>query len=174
MKKFSYALLATLITVSTAFAYFAGAWKVKGDDYEVRFVGGNIKGTIKGLKTDIVFDKDHPEQAKLSASIDATTLATGFFIKTNHAKDALGADENPLIKFVSTSVTKSGNGYIATGKLTLRGTTKPAAIHFTFDDKGNDGVFKGELKVIPKDFNITRMGTPDEVMVYLNVPVTKA
>ncbi|RKR83525.1 polyisoprenoid-binding protein YceI [Mucilaginibacter gracilis] len=148
-------------------------WKVKGDEAVVEFTGGKISGSFKGLKADIVFDKEHPEQAKISASIEVPTIATGFFLKNSHAKDALGADEHPQIKFSSTSVSKAGDAYLAKGNLTMKGATKPVTIRFTFDDKGNQGVFKGSFKVIPKEFGVDRAGTPDEVTVNLTVPVTK-
>ena len=163
---------------AAAFGLFAftliSNWKVKSDESEITFTSKKINGSFKGLKAEIVFDKEHPEEAKFSASIDAPSLATGFFLKNMHAKDALGVDQYPLIKFVSTSVSKNADGYLAKGNLTMKGVTKPATIHFTFEDKGNQGVFKGTFKVIPKEFGIDRSGTPDEVMVSLVVPVTKS
>lgn len=156
----------------SAFVAASGNWKVKGS-YEVKFENGAIHGTFTGLKTDIDFDKAHPEQAKISASIDATSLSTGFFIKTSHAKEAIEADKYPVISFVSTAVSKSGSGYQAAGKLTLKGITKPLSMHFTFDDKGNEGLFKGNFKIVPKEFDITKNGTPDNLIITLTVPVSK-
>lgn len=173
MSKKLYPYIAALIIALSAFAVVITAWKVKSDEAVVEFTGGNIHGTIKGLKAEIEFDKENPEAAKISATIDATSLATGFFIKTMHAKDALGADNFPTVKFVSSSVSKNGNAFIAKGELTLKGATKPATIHFTFEEKGNQGVFKGSMKMIPKDFGINRNGTPPEVTISLTVPVTK-
>jgi polyisoprenoid-binding protein YceI len=173
MKRIIYPALFAVIISMSAFAYFLSDWKVKGDA-SVKFTSGRINGSFQGLKADIQFDKNQPEQAKISATIDATSIATGFFLKTDHAKDALGTDKFSTIKFVSTSVSKDGSGYIGKGNLTMKGTTKPATIHFTFDDKGNEGVFKGEFKVIPKDFGIDRSGTPDEVTIDLVVPVAKS
>lgn len=154
-------------------AFIITGWKVKNDGYTVKFSGGSIHGEFKGLKTDIVFDPAYPDQAKISASIDVNSISTGFFIKNSHAKSALDADKYPAISFASTTVSKSGNAYQAVGKLTLKGITKPVTIHFTFDNKGSEGVFKGDFKIIPKDFNITRSGTPDELIISLNVPVVK-
>ena len=171
MKKIMYPVLIALIVSFSAFIA-STTWKVK-EPYEVKFAKGKIHGEFQGLKANIQFDKTHPEDAKISASIDVSTLSTGFFIKTMHAKDALDADHYPTISFASTSVSKSNNGYDANGKLTLKGVTKPVIIHFTFDDKGNEGVFNGNFKIIPKDFNITKNGTPDDLQIMLNVPVTK-
>ncbi len=173
MKKSMYAAIVAAIISLSAFALIMTNWKIKSDESEIKFSAGRINGSFKGLKADILFDKEHPEQAKFSASIDASSIATGFFLKNSHAKDALGVDEYPAIKFVSTSVSRNGGAYLAKGNLTMKGITRPATIDFTFDDKGNEGVFKGNLKVIPKDFGINRNGTPKAVMVRLVVPVTK-
>jgi len=173
MKKIIYLLLGAIIISLSAFA-LAANWKVSGDQYEVKFSGGRIEGTFKSLKADIQFDKAHPEQAKISATVDANSVSTGFFLKNSHTKDAIDADKYPTITFVSTSVTKNGNAYQAAGKLTLKGVTKPVTIHFTFEDKGNGGVFKGDFKVIPKEFNITKNGSPDELTISLTVPVAKS
>lgn len=174
MKTIKYPAIAAVIISLLAFTIIMANWKVKEDEAVVKFSSGKIKGSFKGLKADIVFDKEHPEQAKFSASIDATSIATGFFLKNSHAKNALGVDKYPTIKFVSTSVNKSEDAYLAKGNLTMKGISKPATIHFTFDEKGNEGVFKGDFKVIPKDYGIDRSGTPPQVMVNLTVPVTKS
>ena len=172
--KIIYPAIGLVVVSLIAFTVIATSWKVRGDESVVKFSSGKINGSFKGLKADIVFDKEHPEQAKISASIETPTIATGFFLNNSHAKDALGVDKYPTIKFVSTSVSGNAQAYLAKGNLTMKGITKPATINFTFDDKGNQGVFKGNFEVIPKDYGIDRSGTPDKVMVNLVVPVTKS
>jgi len=174
MKKIMYPVIMLLVVSISAFTLTAlTTYKVK-TPYEVKFSGGRIHGIFETLKANIQFDKANPESSKISASIEVESIATGFFIKNNHAKDALDAEKYPNISFTSTSVSKSGSAYLAAGNLTMKGVTKPVTIHFTFTDKGNDGLFKGSFKVIPKEFNITRSGTPDELTIDLTVPVTKS
>lgn len=173
MQKLITPVLCMLMISLQAFVVL-NVWKVKESEASVKFSSGKINGSFKGLKADINFNKEHPEQGKISASIESGSIATGFFLKTNHAKDALGSDKYPLIKFVSTSVAKSGNRYITKGNLTLKGVTKPASINFTFEEKGKDGIFKGKMTVSPKDFGINRSGTPEKVAVELLVPVTSS
>jgi polyisoprenoid-binding protein YceI len=156
-----------------AFTFAMVNWKVNSGAAEVKFTSEKIDGSFTGLKASIVFDEQHPEVAKLSATIDATSVATGFFLKSMHARDALGSDTYPTIKFESTAVSKSGNRYIAKGNLTLKGTTRPEVINFTFTNKGGHGVFKGNMTVVPREFGLNRNGTPDKVMVTLTVPVNK-
>ena len=173
MKKMIYPAMVIIVAGLLAFTLAAVNWKVKSGEAEVKFTSEKIDGSFSGLKASIVFDEQHPEAAKISASIDATSVATGFFLKNMHAKDALGIDSYPTIKFESTSVSKSGNGYQAKGNLTMKGKTRPEVINFTFSNKGSGGVFKGRMTVVPREFGLTRNGTPDKVMVTLNVPVNK-
>jgi len=171
MKKIMCMVLAALVIGLSAFIALTN-WKVK-EPYEVKFSGGKIHGEFKGLKARIQFDPTHPEESKISASIDINTIATGFFLKNSHAKDALDVDKYPTISFNSTAVSKNGNGYKSIGQLTLRGVTKPVTIYFTFEGSGRDWIFKGSFKFAPRSFNITHNGTPDELTILLNVPVTQ-
>ena len=174
MKKASFLLFCALLLVCTsAFVLIINNWRIKPNEASVKFNSGKINGSFSGLRASISFDKEHPETGKISASIDVPSIATGFFLKNNHAKDALGADTYPTIKFASASVIKEGHAYATKGALTMKGVTKPVTIHFTFDENGDGGLFKGEFKVIPREFGITRNGTPDEVTVHLVVPVTQ-
>ena len=173
MKKFIYPAAAVAIASLLAVAAATINWKVDSDKAEVKFTSEKFGGSFSGLKASISFDEEHPEEAKLSASIDATSIATGFFLKNMHAKDALGVDNYPLIKFESSSVSKTGSGYVAKGNLTLKGASRPMSIYFTFTGKGSQAVFKGSMTVLPKDFGIDRYGTPQKVVVSLVVPVSK-
>jgi polyisoprenoid-binding protein YceI len=172
MKKIIYPAAVFIIGL-LAFSLAVTNWKVKPGGAVIKFTSGKINGSFSGLKASILFDPRHPEQAKISASVDATSIATGFFLKNSHAKDALGVDQHPAIKFVSGYVSKNGNAYVAKGTLTLRGVSRPAAIYFTFSDKGSQGVFSGNMKVAPRQFGIDHAGTPQTVMVTLTVPASK-
>jgi polyisoprenoid-binding protein YceI len=171
MKKIMCMVLAALVISLSAFIALTN-WKVK-EPYEVKFSGGKIHGEFKGLKANIQFDKAHPEASRISASIDVNTIATGFFLKNSHAKDALDAGKYPVISFRSTTVSKNRSGYKTTGNLTLKGVTRPVTIYFTFEDHGRSGVFRGSFKFAPKSFSITHDGTPDELTILLTVPVTQ-
>jgi polyisoprenoid-binding protein YceI len=150
-------------------------WKVKPDSYSVEFDGGKVKGAIKGLKAEILFDEANPSNSKISASVDATTINTGNGMLNKHAmsETAIDAEKYPTIAFVSESVSGSKGNYTAIGKLTLKGITKEVKLPFTFENKGAEGLFKGSFTVMTKDFKITRAGSPESVVVTLTIPVTK-
>lgn len=153
-------------------------WKAK-EEYSIQF----DKISFRGLKASILFDEANPQKAKISAFIDPRTIETGIGLKNKHAREALDTDKYPAIIFTSTSVKSLGNSrYEATGNLTIKGITKEIKMPFAFDSKKNliDKVpfvlaetFSGVITIVPKDFNITRMGTPDVVSVQITVPVTK-
>jgi polyisoprenoid-binding protein YceI len=177
MKKINYYTFLTALFISlSAFTYITSSdWKVRENEYEVKFSGSKVSGNFKGLKANIQFDEMHPETSKISATIDATSVSTGFFLKTSHVKaeDALGVDKYPLIQFVSESVARKGDLYQAIGKLTIKGITKEAKIDFTCIGARGERTFNGRFTVTPKEFNITRTGTPEQVTISLKIPVTR-
>ena len=149
-------------------------WKVTHENYAIEITGTKIQGSFTGLKAEIYFDPVHPQLSRFSASIDARTLNTGFFVKTMHAlsRKALDAKNYPLIQFQSDTVVKKGNFYEAGGTLTLKGVSKGVMISFTYTGDQTEGVFKGHFKVNPRDHHLTRHGVPDEITVELEIPVS--
>ena len=164
-------ITATTILFASAFTVIQSVnWKIK-EDYSVKFTGKKVDGIFKGLKADINFNESDLGKSKISASIDATTANTGSGMMNKHAKseDGLNAAKFPIINFESTSIAKTASGFEAVGKLTLKGITKDIKFPFTFTNQ----TFNGKFTVAPKDYDVTRGGTPDEITIELNIPVTK-
>lgn len=149
-------------------------WKLKEDTYSIKFNGLKVDGDLKGLKTTIIFDESHIENSKLTATLDANTINTGNWLKNRHAKseDGLHVEDFPIIKFESTKITMTAEGYNAAGQLTIKGITKTTNLPFTFLNKGSEAVFKGKIKLAPRDYNIIKYGTPEIIEVEIVVPVT--
>ena len=108
MKKLIYpALIATVITTSAFTVATSNKWTVKEGSYIVKFnskKGKDFGGIFKGLKSDIQFDETNLSVSKISASIDAASVNTGNGMRNKHAKQGLGAEQFPTIKFESTSI----------------------------------------------------------------------
>ena len=181
MNKIKLLISAITISLASSFTVFQIVnWKIKSD-YSVKCSIGMNGSTFSGLNAVILFNEEDPERSKITASIDATTINTGNVEMNEHAKEALNTLLFPVITFVSTSITKTNNGYEASGNLTLKGVTKPIKIPFYFDSKKASAlfpftakeIFKGVITITPKDFSITRKGTPDLVTIELTIPVTK-
>ena len=169
--------LSVLVFAVSAFTVFQFVnWKVK-DGYSVMWDGA----AFKDLRAAIIFDEANPGRSRITASVDARTVNTGNSLKDAHIKEALAADKFPFITFASTAIAKNGNGYEATGKLTIKGVTKEIRLPFVFDSKKATDqfpffpkeTFSGKLIIVPKDFNITMTGAPALVVIELVIPVTK-
>ena len=171
--------MAIVLLCTSAFAIInAVKWKPE-TDYSVKV----SMGSFKGLDALISFDEVNPEKSRIVASIDATTFETRNSLMTSHAKEKEGlyTERYKLITFVSTSVKRiDGNKYEATGNLSLKGIMKEIKMSFTFDSKNNvmdrfpmvpKETFAGKIIINPKDFNITRDGTPPTVVIDLLIPV---
>jgi polyisoprenoid-binding protein YceI len=169
----------TAILLASAFTIIKSVnWKVK-DDYSVKFYAG----TFGGLKATILFDEANPEKSTITASIDAGSVNTGNGVMNAHAKEkeALYTAKFPVITFVSTAIKKTSSGYEATGNLTLKGITKEIKLPFNFNSKKTSDKFpfvmkenfNGAFTIVTKDFNVTREGTPAQVRVELDIPVTQ-
>jgi len=175
-------LAATVIALLPAFtAITVMSWKVRSD-YSVK----TTIGSFKGLKANIQFDEEHPERSTIKAFIDAASVNTGNGMMDEHAREktALYTDLYRVISFVSTSVKRTGKTgqYEATGNLTIKGVTRQIKIPFVFDSKKDHNdlfpftpklTFRGSFGIVPKDYNITRPGTPEWLTVDLEIPVTK-
>lgn len=176
MKKLTLILAVFTVLAFSAFTVMESVnYKIKEDAYTVKFVGGKVEGVIKGLKATIQFDEASPEKSKITATLDVKTINTGNGMMNKHAKaeDALDAEKYGSIAFEATTVSKNGTGYMAKGKLSMKGVTKEVVMPFTFVNKGTEAIFNGKLSIVPKDYNITRGGTPDNLDIQINVPVSK-
>ncbi|MGD8324672.1 MAG: YceI family protein, partial [Gammaproteobacteria bacterium] len=95
--------------------------------------GGSIVGTVQ---TDSVNTRDYDR--------DSTLTDGDWFDSSNY----------PEATFESTSISADGEGgYVAAGTLTLKGTSKPATMNFTFDAGDTSAEFAATMKVNRFDFN---------------------
>ena len=181
MNKLKLLIASVIILLASSFTVLLTVnWKIK-KEYSVKCSIGKDGSTFTGLNAVILFDEENPERSKITASIDATTINTGNNEMNAHAKEALNTALFPVITFVSTSITKTISGYEAIGNLTLKGITKTIKFPFYFDSKKTLALFpfipketfNGSFTIFPKDFSITRKGTPDQVTISITIPVTK-
>lgn len=173
MKKTVITVAVGLLFLASAFTFITGNWSVKDENYTIKFTSSKMDGTFKGLKSDLTFDENNLATSKLTATIDAATVKTGNSWRDKHARQSLDTEKYPTIKFESESIVKSGNGYIALGKLFLKDAIKAIKIPFTFTRNSSGGVFEGAFTIKPEEYNVTKMGTPEEVTIQLSIPVTK-
>jgi polyisoprenoid-binding protein YceI len=173
MRKHFYFFAAIAIMAVCSFTAFQSAELKIADNYSVKFNGGDPSGEFKGLKGTINFDPANPGAAKFDVTIDVATINTGNGMKNTHAKSEkwLDAVKYPVIRFTSTTVAKTANGFEAKGTLDMHGVQKEVVLPFTFADN----VFTGTLEVNRLDYNVNtaepKHGAAD-FKIAITVPVT--
>jgi polyisoprenoid-binding protein YceI len=93
---------------------------------------GNVTGSA-------VFDGEDLSSIKVSVTIAADSVYTGFTPLDNHLKNAdfFEVDKYPTITFESTGVRRSGvSSIVMTGDLTIKDTTKPVELDVTLNHIG--------------------------------------
>ena len=178
MKNLKYILITALIMqIGIVKNASAQTWQI-GTNYSVQFSLDQANGIFRGMKGDIVFNEQNPNNAKFNVDIDASSLNTGNALMNKHAKsdEWLDATKYPTIKFVSKKINKSGASYLVTGDLSLHGVTKEIAIPFTFKKDGGSASFIGNFNINRSDFKVGKPGgeVAESIKINFTVPVNKA
>ncbi|MCE6990022.1 YceI family protein [Dyadobacter sp. CY323] len=168
-------LLLILSTIAFSFTILViKTWKI-ADGYIIRFDGKYAHGTFEKLSGDIQFDPENPLNAKFDVSVDVNSINTGIELKNKHAKSEkwFDAAQFPVIRFVSTNVSKLDSGYVVNGELEMHGIRKPVSIPFLFKESEGKSLFQGTFKVNRGDFGIgkTTGKESDSTSVEVSVPV---
>ncbi|MFB2119836.1 YceI family protein [Parapedobacter sp. 2B3] len=176
MKGAYYASGIILIVLLSAFAAaYVSNWRVKEDEYAIKFRTKGASGTLSGLQGVIDFDTADLKSSHFDVTVAVNTIKTGIWLKNRHAKaaDFLDAERYPTIRFASSAITPSKNGFVADGALTIKDVSKNVSIPFTFDHTGNEGVFRGNFELDRKDYNLEKNRVGETIQIELVVPVRK-
>lgn len=163
MKKLSY-VQPLLLAAGLAFGAgaFAAEWKVVPETSSVTFVGAQqgtkFNGRFQTFTAKINLDAADPTKGSIVGTVDTSTVNT-----RDHDRDAallekdwFNTKEFPEARFESQKISRAADGsYEAAGQLTLKGTTKPAVMKFTFTSADKAAAqFAGNLLINRFDFNI--------------------
>ena len=139
------------------FAALSAAPEIDRENSKVTFEIGNIgintvRGSFGGMTGDIRFDPQDPGDAIFDVCIDASTIDTGIGLRDRDLQKEkfFHVERYPEICFVSVSVRREGDGYVATGELTMAGVTRTEEIPFTFVE----GTFEGTFTVNRFDYSV--------------------
>jgi len=102
-------------------------------------------------------------QSSGTATIDLGSITTNNEQRDAHLRSAdfFDADANPKMTFQSTGLRKSGDGFVATGDLTIRGITKPVELEVEVNGFGPDPYggtragFTASGQINRSDFGVT-------------------
>jgi polyisoprenoid-binding protein YceI len=113
-------------------------------EYAVKNMGVKSVGRFDNVSAYVKFDENNLGASSISATIQTSSFNSGITMRDNHlkAKEYFDVASFPTITLVSTQIVKSGNGYLGTFNLTIKGTTKSVQIPFTVVKNGNELVLK--------------------------------
>ena len=178
MKRLNYLFAAFAIISVSAFSVIKSQdWKIS-EDYSIKFTSKDPSGVFRGLKGNVSFDEKNLATSKFDVTIDVASINTGNGMKNTHAKSDkwFDAEKYPVIKFTSSEITSTANGYQAKGTLEIHGVKKDIVLPFTFQKTDNGGVFNSSFDINRLDYNINT-AEPNHgasvVTVDISVPVTK-
>jgi polyisoprenoid-binding protein YceI len=119
-------------------------------EYAVKNAGVKSTGRFDKASATVKFDENNLGASSISATIQTASFNSAITMRDNHLKkkEYFDAASFPTITLVSTQIVKSGNGYIGTFNLTIKGTTKSVQMPFTVVKNGTDLEFKAtELSI---------------------------
>jgi polyisoprenoid-binding protein YceI len=155
----------SLVLTTAGLGFFGSAlateWTVSPETSSVTFVGEQqgtkFTGRFREFTATIDFDPAAPESGSIVGTVQTASVNT-----RDHDRDAALTDPDwfdsnthPEARFESQSITKTADGYEAAGELTLKGTTKPAKLAFTFNTSdGGSAEFAGSMNLNRFDFKV--------------------
>jgi polyisoprenoid-binding protein YceI len=155
----------------------AGDWNVVKEMSSVGFIadqqGSRFNGRFGTFDATISFDPSTPAAGKIVGVVETATVNTRDHDRDAalHDSDWFNSAEHPQARFESQSIKKLDDGsFEATGELSLKGRTKPAAMTFTFNPSGANAKFDGKMTINRFDFNVGE-GWNDTSWVGQNVQV---
>jgi polyisoprenoid-binding protein YceI len=147
-----------------------GTWQLDPYHTQVEFTAKHlgmmtVRGYFDEVSTSATIDPDHPEDASVEATISTASIRTNNAVRDNDIRSSnfLEVDKFPVITFKSTGVEAAGpDQYELTGDLTIKGSTRPVALHVTkygeFNDPGMMGHrigYGAKTQINRKDFGLS-------------------
>lgn len=146
------------LSIIIAFVTFHGyAQQSDSETSVVNFRIGNMRintvsGTFTGMQGTVKFDTEDLTNSSFSVCIDAASVDTGNNRRDRHLREEeyFDVERYPEICYVSDIISRSDEGFVTRGKLTIKGITRIVTI--PFKKEGNN--LKGTLSLNRLDYNV--------------------
>ncbi|MFF3028316.1 MULTISPECIES: YceI family protein [unclassified Microbacterium] len=124
--------------------YRSGTWVLDPAHSEVTFsvrhmMISKVRGTF-GIKSATLVAPENPLEAKVTASVDVSSIDTKDEGRDTHLRSAdfFDTENFPTMEFVSTGTRVEDGDFFVDGDLTIRGVSKPVSFAFDFGGFGSD------------------------------------
>jgi polyisoprenoid-binding protein YceI len=194
MRKRKYLLVATFVLIFSPALLAADTYAIDVANSMLSFTVrhmliNNVRGNFRDFTGTIAYDPQDLTKSSVEVNIKSRSIDSGNENRDTHLRSAdfFDVDKFPEITFKSTSIEKSGDGYIAHGPLTMHGVSKEVAIPFSITGTVKDARGKTHLGVEAAltinrvDYGLTWNRTlegggvlvSDEVKIDLGIEATK-
>jgi polyisoprenoid-binding protein YceI len=141
----------------------AATWNVDHAKSRLGFIvqwsGEPFSATFNSWNADITFDPSDVAHAKASVTIDLGSEASNSPDNDDGLKgpEGFSISQFPTARFDTTGFKSRGNGdYVAAGRLTIHGVTRPLTLPFKLTIAGNVAHMTGRVTVLRTDFGLGR------------------
>lgn len=131
------------------------------DQSEIRFISRQMNVPVEGrftrFEADVVFDPAQLDASRAAFTVDLASVDLGNAEAETEVKrkDWFDTATTPRARFVSTGIKNIGPGkFEASGKLTIKGTTKDIVVPFTTRATGAVTLAEGRFVVKRRDYHI--------------------
>ena len=143
----------------------------------IQFKSKDPTGVFKTMKGSIKFDESDLENSKFDLSFEVSSISTGNGMMNKKAQTAewFDASKYAQIKYVSSKIEKTGEGFNVIGKLTIKGVTKDKTVPLKVSKSGSELTFSGSFIVNRMDFKVgkTSDAVPNNMNINYSIPVSK-
>jgi len=126
-------------------------WNILAEESHIRFSaeqeGETFTGSFAEFSGDIRFDPTSPETGSVDIMIPLKSIDAGSRDRnsTLPGKVWFSAKKFPDARFISTSISKQDEGFLAKGELTLKGKSLPLDLPFDLQINGDRAVMTGQV-----------------------------
>jgi cytochrome b561/polyisoprenoid-binding protein YceI len=145
------------VAASAPTAETSGNWRVAEGTLaiSVRQMGADVGGSFANWAADIRFDEAVADgkHGSVSVTIDTASLTLGSVTKQALEPEFFDVATHPTASFTA-DLLPAAAGYVAEGKLTLRGVEQPITLPFTLELTGDQARMAGEVTLDRRDFGM--------------------
>lgn len=146
---------ASLSTVASAGEWQLGATSKVGFAFTQQ--GTKYTGRFDSFTANIDIDPADVTAGSIVGTVQTESVNTRDYDRDSTLTDGdwFDSGNHPEAVFESSSISANGDGsYVAEGTLTLKGTSKPATMSFTFEAGDTSAVFTGSMSINRFDYNV--------------------
>ena len=180
MRKNILLVSALVIIMLSAFTFLIGnGWAVDPKNVKIKFALAENKHQLSfsDINAELRFDPTDLKNSEMVTRINVNSLQTDDPGLTKHllTADFFDAEKFPQIKFITTRIEKAEVGYTAYGALAMKDSVHRITLPFTFDQNGNEGVFKGNFSILCSEYGVMQKSKSgaDKVIISLEIAVSK-